>query len=255
MSHRFFISRRIDEEKIVFLEGDEARHLSKVMRKKSGDRVQLFDGSGFDFEAEIREIQRDRVELNVLDRRESECESKISIILACALPKGERQKWMIEKLTELGCSVFIPLCTEFGVAKADSKVIERLQRNVIESSKQCGRSRLMQIMSGSTLQELSEQWNGESTARIVLHPKSDENVRQISVRDWMESLLCKKDENRIAQIVVLIGPEGGFSSAEIRAAVDSGWVPVDLGPRILRVETAAIAVCSVLGLFPDRGRS
>lgn len=246
MSQRFFCAKTIQSDSQARLEGDEAKHLSKVLRKKPGEEVLLFDGSGREFRCRIEGIAKDAVDMEILETREIVTETPFPIRLAVALPKGDRQKWMIEKLTELGCDELIPLVTEFSVAKADAGVIERLRRQVVEASKQCGRLTLMRIAEETSIAKLSEKCNGMTPEpmRLILHPKSDEECGQKSIEEFLRETVSRQQP--APPCYVLIGPEGGFESGEVHAAIKLGWQPLDLGPRILRVETAAMTICALL---------
>ncbi|MGL6193482.1 MAG: RsmE family RNA methyltransferase [Thermoguttaceae bacterium] len=223
---------------IAVLEGDEARHLVKVMRKAVGDTAVLFDGKGNEFDAVIESASKDKASLRIVKHHELPDENRAELTLAVALPKGERQKWMIEKLTELGCTRLIPLATARGVAKTDANVLERLKRGVIEAAKQCGASRLMEIMPEMNISGLTElvesQSNSAETSRWILHPSPEDNG---PVRNCFEV-------NK--PLVVLIGPEGGFTDAEVELAKNLGWQPIGLGSQILRIETAAIAISAAV---------
>src|SRR5262245_60455622 len=144
MSDRFFVDTPISGDRAMLI-GDEARHLAAVMRAQVGDEVVLFDGSGAEFGARITGLKKNTVELVVLERREISRELPIPLTLAVALPKGDRQKWLVEKATELGVTRLVPLITERGVAQLVESALERLRRAVIEASKQCGRNKLMEI--------------------------------------------------------------------------------------------------------------
>jgi len=250
MTQRYFLTHPPDKDHSAILDGDEARHLTKVMRKKIGEEVFLFDGSGVEYRAAIAAIGRDQVTLLIRESRQSHLERTIPLTLATALPKGERQKWLIEKLTELGCTRMIPLHTELSVAKAQPQVLERLRRYVIEASKQCGRSRLMEIDTQADYQAnfeviIKRFGEDETAANLLIHPISDENVGQLNIHDWLAS----RRQSPPGALNVLIGPEGGFSPQEVRFALEKRWVPLDLGPRVLRTETAAMTVCAILSAF------
>ncbi len=246
MTQRYFLAHPPDETHSATLEGDEARHLTKVMRKKIGEEVFLFDGSGLEYRAAVAEIGRDRVNLLIRESRQSHLERTIPLVLATALPKGERQKWLIEKLTELGCTRVIPLHTELSVCKADEQVVQRLRRHVIEASKQCGRSRLMEIGPPTDFESfLAQDESAPNAANLLIHPISDENVGQTDIYDWVAGTR----NHPPGSINVLIGPEGGFSPREVRGALEQHWIPLDLGPRVLRTETAAMMICAVLSAF------
>src|SRR5437763_5768961 len=149
MSERFFVSSPIIGRRAV-LAGDEARHVSAVMRAAVGEEVILFDGSGAEFAARVADIRKGAVELSIVERREVSRELSFSLTLAVALPKGERQKWLIEKATELGVTRIVPLVTEWGVAQPVESAPERLRRVVVEASKQCGRNRLLEVAPPTT---------------------------------------------------------------------------------------------------------
>ena len=230
MSHRFFLSQTPTED-TARLEGDEARHLARVMRAKTGDTVELFDGQGTSWTATVQAIQRNHVSLR-LDQKQSETISNKPIItLAVALPKGDRQKWLIEKITELGTDSLVPLTTTRSVAEPTAAAISRLQRGVIESCKQSGRNRLLEITQPQSLHNLLT--TSSASLRILACPDGTP----------MQSILLKPVDN----ILIAIGPEGGFTDEEIRAANASGFTQMSLCQNILRIETAAIAAAVIAG--------
>ena len=230
MSHRFFLSQTPTED-TARLEGDEARHLARVMRAKTGDTVELFDGQGTSWTATVQAIQRNHVSLR-LDQKQSETISNKPIItLAVALPKGDRQKWLIEKITELGTDSLVPLTTTRSVAEPTAAAISRLQRGVIESCKQSGRNRLLEITQPQSLHNLLT--TSSASLRILACPDGTP----------MQSILLKPVDN----ILIAIGPEGGFTDEEIRTANASGFTQMSLCQNILRIETAAIAAAVIAG--------
>lgn len=230
MSHRFFLSQTPTED-TARLEGDEARHLARVMRAKTGDTVELFDGQGTSWTATVQAIQRNHVSLR-LDQKQSETISnKPNITLAVALPKGDRQKWLIEKITELGTDSLVPLTTTRSVAEPTAAAISRLQRGVIESCKQSGRNRLLEITQPQSLHNLLT--TSSASLRILACPDGTP----------MQSILLKPIDN----ILIAIGPEGGFTDEEIRTANASGFAQMSLCQNILRIETAAIAAAVIAG--------
>ncbi len=239
MSNRFFASHLITGSQTT-LDGPEAHHLLHVMRLGTGAEVTLFDGSGFEFRAEVVKTRRTEVELAVLDRAEVDRELPFELTLGVALPKGDRQRWLVEKVVELGVSRVIPLQTERGVAQPTKTALERLRRTVIEASKQCGRNRLAEITEPLDWADFVSP-DRENSIRFVAHPEGQ------PFRDATERL-TKAD----SRIVIAIGPEGGFSPFEVSIAVGSGWQAVDLGDRILRVETAAVMATAVIGLCSIR---
>jgi 16S rRNA (uracil1498-N3)-methyltransferase len=231
MSERFFVDTPILTERVT-LDGAEAHHLAHVMRAQVGETVRLFDGSGCEFEAQIEAVGKSKVDLFVTVRRELDREPPLQLTLAVALPKGDRQQWLVEKAVELGVARIVPLVTERGVARPVASALVRLRRFVIEASKQCGRNKLLEIAEPLGWRELIAKNDG--VLRLVAHP-GGKPLREISPSPTGGS---------VKSIVAAIGSEGGFSDTEIQAATAAGWTTADLGPRILRVETACVAIAS-----------
>lgn len=229
MSQRFFVETPIDGERAV-LSGDEARHLASVMRAAVGDEAVLFDGSGDEFLARIERIGKREIELAVIARQAPPRELARAITLAIALPKGERQKWLVEKATELGVARLVPLVTQRGVAQPVDAALDRLRRGVIEAAKQCGRNRLMEIAPPQSIGDFLEA-TPPGDVRLLADPTG----LPLSSLD-----VAPKNE----AIHFAIGPEGGFAPDELAQAHSAGWHVVSLGPRILRIETAAIALAA-----------
>ena len=230
MSQRFFVEQPITDS-LAELVDAEAQHLAKVMRAAVGDEVVLFDGSGAEFSAKVARIAKSAVTLDVLERREVNLEPRVTLTLAVALPKGERQKWLVEKLTELGVARLVPLLTERGVAQPVDAALARLRRAVIEASKQCGRNRLMEIAQPrEALKYFAEDSLG---MKLIAEPGGE----------VLGSLAAE-----ITHLTCAVGPEGGFAPAELKSALENQWRPVSLGRSILRIETAAIAVAAWSGL-------
>lgn len=226
MSQRFFVENPIRGDAAT-LSGDEAHHLSRVMRASAGDEIVLFDGSGAEFAARITRVDKSAVEVQIIARREVDREPPHPLTLAVALPKGERQKWLVEKVTELGVARLVPLVTERGVAEPVDSALVRLRRTVIEACKQCGRNRLMEIGPPQAATDFfREVPTGQ--ARIVADPLGTPLTA-----------LCAD-----GPLTAAVGPEGGFTSAELAVAVEHGWLRAALGRSILRVETAAVAIAA-----------
>lgn len=211
------------------LKGPEAHHLAHVMRAAPGTLAILFDGRGVEALAEVTSVRRDRVELAIRECRAVDREARRRLTLAVALPKGDRQRVLVEKAVELGVARLVPLVTERGVAQPTDSAIERLRRTVIESSKQCGRNVLMEVTGPATLAE-----SGTDSIRWIAHPGEGASPRE---------LLAAMPAT--APLVAAIGPEGGFTPSEVAAAIAAGWTSIVVGPRILRVETAALALAAL----------
>jgi 16S rRNA (uracil1498-N3)-methyltransferase len=228
MTRRCYSQKSIDDSAVT-LGGAEAHHLLHVLRATPGMRVTLFDGSGCEFEAEVAACRRASVELAVLERSEVDREAPFELTLAAAIPKGDRQRWLVEKAVELGVTRLVPLATE----RSEKHDADKLARYVVEASKQCGRNRLLEIAAPLPWHAwlASDDANG-AARRWVAHPGGPP-VEAGALAEVRPTLLA-------------VGPEGGFTDAEIAAASDAGWQVVGLGPRILRIETAALALVAAL---------
>lgn len=233
MSRRFFLESAVIDETAI-LTGQEAQHLSKVMRAQVGDEVVVFDGSGAEFPARIEKIDRSEVGLSIMERRDVDRELPFRLVVAAALPKGDRQRWLVEKLCELGTSELIPLVTARSVAQPSGNALGRLRRAVIEASKQCGRNRLMAIGEAQNVASLLAD-APHSDNRWFAHPPLEGGP--VSVLNAT-----------VGNIRVVVGPEGGFTDEEVALADTHRWTRVSLGPRVLRAETAAVALASVVAL-------
>lgn len=234
MANRFFSDRPILGA-VVRLGGAEAHHLLHVMRARTGSPVVLFDGSGDEFTAEITELGRSEAVLAITGRTTVDRELPFQLVLAVALPKGDRQRWLVEKAVELGIRRLVPLVTARGVAQPGDSTIQRLQRAVIEASKQSGRNRLMEISAAQEWAHFAKSCQHAQT-RLIAHPSGGLPASRVQIQPGR------------GPIAIAVGPEGGFSDEEIEIARRCGWQTVDLGPRILRVETAALAMATLVSL-------
>lgn len=234
MADRYFVEAPICGERAQ-LSGPEAHHLAHVMRAKPGDEVVLFDGSGAQFAAKVERVGRAEIELAVLAREEVDHELPVPITLAVSLPKGDRQRWLVEKAVELGIGRFVPVVTERSSDRDAPAALKRLGRTVIEASKQCGRNRLMTIEPAIEL-----------TAFAATLPSAALGVIAHIGGPPLSKVLDASTAARPAEFRLLVGPEGGFTDAEIRNASEAGWRVVGLGRRTLRIETAALALVSAV---------
>ncbi len=235
MTHRFYCEQPI-EGKRATLVGSEAHHLLHVMRLTAGDHVKLFDGSGFEFSANILETRRAEVELEVVERTAVDHELPFRLTVGVALPKGDRQRWLVEKLVELGVERIVPLETERGVAQPTIKALARLRRSVIEATKQCGRNRLAEVSPAERLHDYLVSAPADAYL-LAAHPGGVSLNRVLTLPAGKYS----------QDFFLVIGPEGGLTELEVADATNAGWRLIDLGPRILRIETAAVALVAAIG--------
>ena len=224
---RFFSRLPVTGEEVT-LETQEAHHAIHVVRLQPADEVTLFDGSGSEFDARVVSVGRSTLSLAITARRQKNREASRRVVLAVPLPKGDRQRFLVEKCVEVGVCRFIPLQTSRSVTKLNSTNLDRLRRAVIEASKQCGRNELMAIDPPRSLPELLLE--KPATDGVLADPAGD-----LSLNEWQDhgQSLC-----------LAIGPEGGFDREELQMARQNDWQIVNLGPRTLRVETAATCLAA-----------
>jgi 16S rRNA (uracil1498-N3)-methyltransferase len=213
------------------LDGPEAHHLATVRRFGPGDRITLFNGDGAEYPAEILSVQKKFAALQILAVQTVSRERTLPLTIAVAIPKGDRADFLVEKLTELGVTHLVPLSTERSVVKTDETKVEKLARAVIEASKQCGRNQLMRVQAPQKWGAFCRLANLPTT-RWQLHTGPD-------LTPLMHASTLDP-----AGVVLAIGPEGGWSEAELALGLAHGWQSISLGPRILRVETAALAAAA-----------
>lgn len=225
MSDRFYTPDALGPGEYA-LTGPDAHHLAAVRRFEPGDRVTLFNGDGNDYPAEVLSAGKKSVSLLVSAPVPANRELPFPLVVGAALPKGDRGDFLIEKLTELGASRFVPLLTARAVVQPKPSAVEKFARAVIEASKQCGRNVLMAV-------DPPQKWDAFASrtdlpaARFVLHTGPD-----------LPALVAA------GGCALAVGPEGGFAPEEVELALAHGWRAASLGPRVLRVETAALAACA-----------
>lgn len=228
MADRYFSETPLTNERAI-LAGSEAHHLLHVMRAKVGTELILFDGSGGEWWSEITKLGRADVELALKKHRPIERELSYEMTLTIALPKGDRQRWLVEKAVELGVTRIVPITTARSTASA-AEPPAKLARYVIEASKQCGRNRLLEIAKPQPWSEIVSQVAIGN--RFLAHPGGN--------------ALSQLNRDPTAPTTLAIGPEGGFIDDEVKLGVETGWQLVGLGERILRIETAALALAAQL---------
>lgn len=244
----FFVDPSQVEASRAVIEGAEASHLKNVMRLARGDTVCLVDGSGYEYRARIDRLLPGRVELTIGDRKPSTGIAPIRIDAAQGYLKDQKMDRVVRQLSELGVARFIPLISERAVVRPaagrSSFRRERWGKIAIEALKQCRRGDLMRIE--------------DVTAFDSLLTKARTYDRRILFWEGAEQALTSQRPVDAASdatsVLVVLGPEGGFSDHEAAAAEAAGFWIAKLGPRILRAETAAVAACAIVQyLFGDLG--
>lgn len=240
MSYRFFHAQPPVDAQFT-LTGDQAHHAINVMRYQVGDQIVIFDGRGTEHDAEIELLSKKQLTARLLGTRTLDRSLARRVTIAASLPKGDRQKFLIEKLVELGVDQLLPLATTRSVAEVKPKVIARIEKQVIEASKQCGRNFLMQVAPPISVSQLCKTGcevlaaGMEDAVKLLAHPYDSQSVSEISLAPDQP-------------VAIAVGPEGGFTDDEVARLVDDGWQPISFGPTILRIETAAIAAATIFGI-------
>lgn len=218
----------------IELTGDEHAHCTRVLRKSTGEALIVVDGEGHAFEGVISVIEKQRTRIRITERREAIGEPNLRLTLAQAVPKGNRFDWLVEKGTEIGLNEFIPLHCERSEATASASKCERWQRLALAAMKQSCRSVLPKVDSEKSFLEICAAANGFDFALLAEEGSA-------SVLEELE-----KYSDKSARGLVVVGPEGGFSEAELQAAAKSGIRFFSLGPRRLRAETAGLVAATVV---------
>ncbi len=244
MVHKFFLDGPIKKGTLNF-DGAEFHHMVRVTRHKKGDTVRLFDGTGREADAEITKTSRHSATLKVGPAETVPEETGPRLIMAVAMPKSSRAGWLVEKAVELGVTQLIPLKTERSIVDPRGSKLDSLRNNIISACKQCGRSRLMEI---APVMEWTKFLDTQLKDRItvVAHPGGvafDQELVGSLIQKAKGQARAKKKQGK--DLLIAIGPEGGFSVEEVTQAVTRGAQLVSLGPLTLRVETAALSVASI----------
>ena len=211
-----------------------ARHAVTVLRLQMGDALALFNGEGGEYRASLIAANKHEARVRVAEFHAIERESPLAITLALGICAGERMDYSLQKATELGVNAIAPLATERSVVKlAGERADKRLQHwqnVVIAACEQCGRNRVPAVAPVQTLFSYLAQTDKDARL-LMLSPDAATPLKTIPPS---------------AAIVLLVGAEGGFSQSEQEAAASSGFLPVSLGPRVLRTETAPVAALAAL---------
>jgi 16S rRNA (uracil1498-N3)-methyltransferase len=226
--HRFFVAK----DQIPVITGSDAHHIKAVLRLQAGDQLELLDGSGKIYQARIADIKKDRILCEILSTRGEKSEAKVKVTLAQCLPKAKKMDLIIQKCTELGADKIIPALSERSIARGEK--LERWKKIAKESAEQCGRSSIPEIHPLTRFED-------------VLKLKKDYDLALIPWELEKETSLKKAlTTYRPNHLLILIGPEGGFSRKEVDLAQSAGFIPVSLGQRILRTETVGMAMLSMI---------
>lgn len=237
--HRFLVQPEAVGQERLRLTGDEAAHLTRVLRLGPGARIMAFDGAGHEYAAIVERLEADTVLCGILHRGNAPSTAALHIILGQALPKARKFEWVIQKTTELGVAEIVPLLTDRVVPqlKGGGAAMKRVrwERIAREACKQCGRSVIPRVWPLTTLDEFFTAWQSVDLKLVLWEGEQARRFRQV-----LEA--CKG----VASVAVVVGPEGGLAAPEVARGESHGFLPVGLGWRILRTETAGLVAVSLL---------
>ena len=236
---RFLIDPADLREGKAFVRGAELHHLTRVLRLRQGDEVAVFDGQGTGFRGTIESLDAAQGIISLGEREDPGVEPRTRITLLQGIPHGDRMDLIVEKATELGASRIVPVVSERSVVKPRSSGwgrLDRWRRIAISAAKQSGRLIVPEIAEPVAFDAALALPPDPSATRIIFHTAvgTPEAGRAIS------------RAGPDASVLILIGPEGGFTDSEFAAALSAGWRAASLGPRTLRADTAAVAALTLM---------
>ncbi|MCJ8502586.1 16S rRNA (uracil(1498)-N(3))-methyltransferase [Desulfatitalea alkaliphila] len=244
--HRFYIPPDQATRSEPVIEGTDARHIQTVLRLKPGDPIVVFDGQGTEYAARIVALDRRQVRIALSEQRTVDTESPLKIALAQSYLKDKKMDLLVRQVVELGVNHFIPFMARRSVPQPDAERTanrrRRWQKIALEAVKQCRRQRPMEVAPVHTFEETLALARPYALKLFFWEVQGDHLFSDPQRRPRPDS------------VFIMIGPEGGFEAGEYEAARAHGFEAVQMGPRILRVETAAIAACTLVQyLFGDMG--
>ena len=237
--HRFFVPQLYNEE--MYIEGVDARHISKVLRMQPGAQLQIVSDDGVSAVAEITAIDSERVTVRCLKKLAESHEPRVKLVLAQGLAKGEKMDFIIQKAVEMGAYSVIPVAMEHSVVRLDgakaAKKVERWQKIAESAAKQSKRDIIPEVQPVKSMAEMLAKCSCQT--KIIAY----ECEERLSLK---AALKAAEEAGGISELLLIIGPEGGISEGELEQARQAGAVPVSLGRRILRAETAGLVAISAI---------
>ena len=234
---KFFVDKENINDSKVIITGDDIKHIVKVLRKGVGDILKVSDGQGLEYEVKISHLEKEKVYADIIQKSQVEIQA-LEVTLYQALPKSDKMDSIIQKCTELGIAKIAPYVSEHTIVTVDKgksdKKVERWRKVALEACKQSGRSIVPEIANVHTFDNVLNEMRGYDL-NIFAYEKGNYSIKK---------LLKENAESK--RISVVVGPEGGFSEEEARKIIGNGAKAVGLGPRILRTETAGMAVLCII---------
>lgn len=237
--HKFFVSKEQINGNIISILNDDAHHISKVLRLRVNEKIEVSDGAGVEYICSIKEISKKEISCTIIETVESTSESQIEITLFQGIPKSQKMDLIVQKCVEIGVVNFFPVITKRVVVRIDDRdisgKIERWNRISVEASKQSNRGIIPKVHNPIFFSEA-----------IILMRDMDlciipyENQKDVGFKEILKGI------TNIKKVGIFIGPEGGFEAEEISLCTTENILPITLGPRILRTETAGFVAATII---------
>jgi 16S rRNA (uracil1498-N3)-methyltransferase len=243
---RFFIKKEKIDPPHIFIDGDEFHHMCRVSRARPGQEIWLFDQKGTNYRTRIEEIQKGKVKLSILETKKQD-KPKVELILAQAVLKKKKMEFVLQKATELNVTTIVPVLAARSVVRIDKDRISKLVRwrkIAVEASKQSGRSNAPEVTAPEPLKAVLSSRN--ESLKLFLNERGGEFLKDILT---FQNSSDPSQENLPSSVILLIGPEGGWTADEEEDILGHGFRAVSLGDLILRAETAALSSLAMITHF------
>ncbi len=246
---RYFVPAAQFSEHSVTITGEDARHIIKVMRSEEGDELIACDGEQLDVLAAIESMTDGVVTARIVERLEQLSEAKVHVTIAQSLPKGDKMETVIQKCTELGAAAFVPFLSARTVVQYDlrkeEKRLQRWSKIAKEAAEQSHRSRVPVIQHPLSWKQLIASLEAYDLICFCYEKEDGSQLRDV-VQPFAASLAQRQQSEQPARVLIVVGPEGGFTEQEVETAEQHGAVSTGLGRRILRTETAAMTALACI---------
>lgn len=238
--HHFFVTPAQVDESTIYIEGPDVNHMKNVLRMKYGEQLEVSDGNNLKYVCSVQAYEDDKAILDILEKKEADTELDSEIYLFQGLPKSDKMDLIVQKAVELGVSYVVPVSTKRAVVKLDekkaAKKVDRWNTIAESAAKQAGRSKIPEV---TQVMSFNEALKKSQELDVVLIPYE-------LAEGMSEARKIIRNIGKGQSIGIFIGPEGGFDHDEVEKAVECGAKSITLGKRILRTETAGLAVLAIL---------
>jgi 16S rRNA (uracil1498-N3)-methyltransferase len=237
--HKFFVDKENISDKTIHIVGDDVNHISRVLRLREGEEILVSNGEGKEYICTIEQVNKKEVLCKIQQELENATEAPIKITLYQGLPKSQKMDLIVQKCVEIGVCKIQPVITKRVVVKVDGRDIsgkvERWRRISEEAAKQSNRGIIPEVIEPISSEQAIEELKSMDLALVPYEKESAKGLKSVL-----------KEHANVKNIGILIGPEGGFDDSEIEEFLKSNIIPVTLGPRILRTETAGFVAASIV---------